>query len=140
MESERLILSVSSQADARARRFERDARPLRKCEDGLIVASGTGRVTGDRIRGEKMGIEFSDKQLREMSGNVLSHNHPDGWRYPENDPRRAGSGFSIADVRLMVDWGLAEIRAVTPAYLYRLRPSLDPDSIYQRSIATASPE
>lgn len=71
---------------------------------------------------------------------MLSHNHPDGWRYPEDDPRRAGSGFSIADVRLMVEWGLAEIRAVTPGYLYRLRPSLDAESFYQRSVATASPE
>lgn len=65
-ESEQLILPVSPQADARARRFERDARLLRNREDGLVVANETGRVSGDRIRGEKMGIEFSDKQLRDM--------------------------------------------------------------------------
>lgn len=75
-----------------------------------------------------------------MSGNVLSHNHPDGWQYPVNDPRHGGAGFSIDDVRMLTEWNLAEIRAVTPQFLYRLRPSRDRDSVYYRTVRGMSPQ
>jgi len=125
---DRMILPVTPQADARARRFEHDVRRERNREYAVIIDNETGRVVGSRIRGERAIIQFTDEQLRSMHGRILSHNHPDGWRYPETDPRRPGAGFSDYDARMLADWGLAEIRAITPAYLYRLRPPADPAS------------
>lgn len=133
-----VILPVSPHADARARRFEREVRQLRSREDGLIIANATGQAVGNRIRGERLRIAFTESQLQAMRGNVISHNHPDGWSFPESDPRHAGASFSITDVRLMIEWELAEIRAVTPHYLYRLRPSQTLDSVFNRAIKVAS--
>lgn len=67
-----------------------------------------------------------------MHGRIVSHNHPDGWHYPETDPRRGGAGFSVMDVRLMADWGLVETRVVTPGYPYGLRPPRDTNSQYHQ--------
>ena len=132
--SDRPILPVSPQADARARRFEKDVRQERNREYAVIIDNDTGQVIGDRIPGERTRTRFTGKQLQDMKGNVLSHNHPAGWSYPEGDPRHDGAGFSIADVRMMADWQLAEVRAVTPRFLYRLRPPQDPDSNYRRLV------
>ncbi|MBA2469763.1 MAG: hypothetical protein H0V37_10195 [Chloroflexia bacterium] len=135
---DRMILPVTPQADTRARRFEHDVRRERNREYAVIIDNESGRVVGSRIRGERAIIQFTDEQLRSMYGRILSHNHPDGWRYPETDPRRQGAGFSDYDARMLADWGLAEIRAVTPAYLYRLRPPADPASHYFHSVLGAS--
>ncbi len=135
---DRPILPVTPQADARARRFEQEVRRERNREYAVIIDNETGRVVGGRIRGERAIIRFTDEQLRSMRGRILTHNHPDGWRYPADDPRRPGAGFSDHDARMLADWGLAEIRAVTPAYLYRLRPPTDPASHYYHNVLGAS--
>ncbi len=131
---DRSILPVTPQADARARRFERAVRQERHREFAVIIDNETGQVIGDRIRGGRQTIPFTQEQLESMRGRLLSHNHPDGWRYPPDDPRHPGAGFSYDDARMLADWGLAEIRAVTPAYLYRLRPPEDPTSSYHRHV------
>ncbi len=128
------ILPVTPQADARARRFERAVRRERHREYAVIIDNESGLVIGDRIRGGRSAIQFTQEQLESMRGRLLTHNHPDGWRYPADDPRRQGAGFSVRDVRLMADWRLAEMRVVTPGYLYRLRPPKDANSQYHRFV------
>jgi hypothetical protein len=130
---------VSSQADARARRFEQTVRRERHREFALIIDNETGQVIGDRIRGGRRAVEFTPEQLESMRGRILSHNHPDGWRYPVDDPRHKGASFSVNDARMLVDWGVAEIRAVTPGYLHRIRPPSAPDARYHRHLAWATP-
>lgn len=133
--SDRPILPVTPQADARARRFEAAVRQERNREYAVIIDNETGVVIGDRITGGRRMIPFTQAQLDSMGGRVLSHNHPDGWRYPADDPRRRGSGFSLNDVRMMVDWQLAEVRAVSPGYLHRLRPAHVADAAFYRAMA-----
>jgi len=132
------ILPVTLQADARARQFERAVRQERHPEYAVIIDNESGMVLGDRIRGGRQVIPFTQQQLESMRGRILSHNHPDGWRYPADDPRRPGAGFSDHDARMLADWELVEIRAVTPAYLYRLRPPEDRMSHYHRHIVGRS--
>ena len=72
--------------------------------------------------GQKNTVEFEPDELAKMNGNVLTHNHPLGWGFPENDPRRIGNSFSEADFALAAQNGLSEIRAVTPVHTYSLKP------------------
>jgi hypothetical protein len=57
-------------------------------------------------------------------GNVtFTHNHPRGWRYAKNDPRRKGFSFSPNDILLACRAELSEIRAVSPGYIFSMKPS-----------------
>lgn len=68
------------------------------------------------------GVDFTPDEVHAMAGMVVTHNHPGAWDYPEGDPRRDGSSFSGADVALAAEANVAEIRAVTPHWVYSLRP------------------
>jgi len=61
---------------------------------------------------------------------VLTHNHPLGWQYATNDPRRAGASFSAEDVELALDADVVELRAVTPRLRFSLKRPIGgwPDS------------
>jgi hypothetical protein len=54
---------------------------------------------------------------------IFTHNHPQGWLYPEGDPRRLGTSFSPHDIHSAALAGMAEIRAVTSRYLFTIRPA-----------------
>ncbi len=126
-------------ADLRARGFERSVQGNRRYEHAALIANASGQVLF-RKRGTRQSVAFSVQELELMPGNVLSHNHPDGWHYPVDDPRHDGAGFSIDDVRMLTEWNLAEIRAVTPRYLYRLRPSQHAGSAFLRTVNSMSPQ
>lgn len=130
---------ITTVADLRARRFERSIQHDRRYEHAALIDNAAGQVLV-RTRGTRQAVSFDDEHLMLMRGNVLSHNHPDGWHYPVDDPRHGGAGFSIDDVRMLTEWDLAEIRAITPRFLYRLRPSQDSDSFYHRTVRGISPQ
>lgn len=52
---------------------------------------------------------------------IFTHNHPRGWKVPENSIARIGNSFSIEDLSLAVGHDAAEIRAVTPNYTFVMR-------------------
>ena len=58
-----------------------------------------------------------------LHGTIFTHNHPLGWDYAADDPRRAGSSFSPDDILLASKTNLHELRAVSPMYRFSLRPS-----------------
>lgn len=72
--------------------------------------------------GEESRVAFTPEELATFAGNVLTHNHPSGLRFPEGHPRRASNSFSPADVVLAARHRLAEIRAVTPVWRHSMRP------------------
>jgi hypothetical protein len=59
-----------------------------------------------------------------LKGSTCTHNHPTGWTFPATDPRREGNSFSPDDMRVAVGYDVAEIRAVSTTWRYRmLRPA-----------------
>lgn len=56
-----------------------------------------------------------------MKDAIFTHNHPSGWKFPENSISRIGSSFSIEDLSLAVGQDAAEIRAVTHNYTFVMR-------------------
>lgn len=56
-------------------------------------------------------IDFTEKEARMMRGATVTHNHPIS---PE------GASFSDADVRMVAEYKIGELRAVGGKYLYRL--------------------
>ena len=56
-----------------------------------------------------------------MKDAILTHNHPGGWAYDENDIRRIGNSFSLADFVLAIKGDLKEMRAVTPNYTFSIK-------------------
>jgi hypothetical protein len=129
---------VTSKADARARRFEKSARLNRRHEHAIIIDNESGKVVVGRIRGSRDAVQFSPEHGPELTGRVVSHNHPSGWDHPEADPRHAGIGFSDADVMPFIDFLPAELRAVTPGYLHRLRPRFDKNGIVTKPTTDAN--
>lgn len=78
-------------------------------------------------------VRFTDAEGAMMKDGVLTHNHPDGWSYPQSNPRSRGNSFSSDDLSLAVKADLAEIRAVSLGYRHSFaRPVKgwgDPDKI-----------
>ncbi len=107
-------------------REEGHLRTLTGHESAILLDAATGRVIW-RKTGNASSVTFEPPDLREMSGNILTHNHPEGWNYLPGDPRRAGSSFSSDDVAMLVQGQLAEIRAVSPGFIHSLRPPLAGD-------------
>jgi hypothetical protein len=130
---------VSRQAlTARRRRVRGLARRellrlIKRAEDGIrgdlfetaIVFDVHGREIL-RKPGQQYEISFTNSELAFMQGAILTHSHPRGWSFPATDPRRQGSSFSLADVELAASHGLLEIRAVSPAWRYSMRPGRVP--------------
>lgn len=56
-----------------------------------------------------------------MKDAILTHNHPGGWRYSENDIMHIGNSFSVEDIMLAVSQDISEIRAVTPLYTFSMK-------------------
>lgn len=50
------------------------------------------------------------------------HNHPNGWNYPESDPRHAGGSFSWDDIATSADIDAAAMRVVSPLYTFTMKP------------------
>lgn len=99
--------------------IEKDIRMNREYETGIIV-DREGNILVDK-RGESINVKFSDEECAQMKDAILTHNHPSGWKAPENSIRRIGCSFSIEDLSLAVGHDVAEIRAVTPNYTFVMR-------------------
>lgn len=91
----------------------------RDYETGVIV-DREGKVLVDK-RGKSFKVEFSDEECNLMKNAIFTHNHPRGWKVPENSIARIGNSFSIEDLSLAVGHDAAEIRAVTPNYTFVMR-------------------
>ena len=68
--------------------------------------------------GTSTEVTFSDDQLKQMSGAVITHNHPAPKGFPD------GGSFSPSDIQLMANTGAAEVRAVTENFIYVARPKI----------------
>ncbi len=60
------------------------------------------------ISGESAGISMTDEQVAACKGMIVTHNHP------------MGTSFSDLDVKLLLDSGAREIRAVGREFVYSL--------------------
>lgn len=98
---------------------ESEIRLNKKFETG-VVFDKNGNILIDK-RGAKYSVSFDNDELLKMKDSILTHNHPRGWGYPDNSLERIGNSFSPDDIYLAVNWDLAEIRAVTPNYTFRMK-------------------
>lgn len=71
--------------------------------------------------GDESSVYFSESELLRLKDTVFTHNHPSGLKYPASDPRHEGTSFSMPDVGLSIRHDLAEMRAVTPVWVYSLK-------------------
>ncbi len=78
-------------------------------------------ASGKRIwhkKGKDHAVGFTSKEIKQMAGGVLTHNHP------------LGATFSEADIYLLKSTGLSQIRAIGRDGVYTLkRPSAWPDGL-----------
>lgn len=61
-------------------------------------------------------------RIRQVGKATLVHNHPLGWQYAADEPRRSGSSFSPKDIAAACYAELTETRAVGPQDRYSMRP------------------
>ena len=74
--------------------------------------------------GEPTTVKFTDEEVTLVKRAVSTHNHPQGWKYVERDPRRAGYSFSENDVQAACQASLFILRIVTPKFRYMIKPPL----------------
>lgn len=87
-------------------------------EIGTLYDSSGKRIF--RIKGDRSSVEFTPAQIRQMRGGVLTHNHP-GADY---------GCFSPADINMLREGYLSEMRLATPAGVFSIqRPKRWPSSI-----------
>ena len=104
---------------------ETELRPLRYESAVVFDSSGTILLEKQAKPDAPYEITFSDAEiaaLKAQSGVVFTHNHSQGWNYAAGDPRHGGNSFSPSDIEFACKAEFAEIRAVSPAYRFSMRP------------------
>lgn len=100
-------------------KIEEEIRMNKSFETAVLVNSD-GDILIDK-RGKSTSVEFTQNECLMMKNGILTHNHPLGWRYNENELGRIGNSFSKADLSMAIAHDLAEIRAVTPLYTFSMK-------------------
>lgn len=87
-------------------------------EIGTLYGADGKRIF--RLKGDGSSVEFTDSQVRQMRGGVLTHNHP-GADY---------GCFSPADINMLREGYLSEMRLATPVGVFSVqRPKKWPSNI-----------
>lgn len=90
-----------------------------KDRETAIAYSADGRKIVE-VDGDQFSLTFEDSQVPLLKDAVLTHNHPDGWQFPEGHPRHKGNSFSEADIVLASMGDVAEVRAIAVGYRYSM--------------------
>ena len=104
------------------RRKEEELR-LQRFESAYAVDE-QGIILLDKI-GEQyeVALTYSERErLLDAQGVIFTHNHPRGWDYATDDPRRAGNSFSPEDIELACEVEVVEMRVVTPRFRFSMKP------------------
>ena len=111
--------TVSWTTDRRKRMEDAEYRSVREpIEYGTLYGPDGKRIL--RKKGNSGAVEFTTAEVRQMRGGVLTHNHP-GANY---------GCFSPADIDMLRDAHLAEIRVATPVGVFSMqRPQRWPSDI-----------
>lgn len=104
-------------------KIENEIRMNKGFETAVLVNS-KGEILIDK-RGKATSVGFSNKECLKMKDCILTHNHPRGWGYKDNELGRIGNSFSKADLKLAVKYDIAEIRVVTPLYTFSMKRPLN---------------
>lgn len=72
--------------------------------------------------GNSNAVTFDPNEISKLTGNIITHNHPAGWTFPDSNPRHAGNSFSSHDIFLAVDSQVAAMRVISPKYIHTLEP------------------
>jgi hypothetical protein len=87
-----------------------------------ILFNNKGDILIEKIGGTgTASVRFTTQELSLFKDNILTHNHPLGWKYPEGSMMNIGSSFSAEDIVLSVKNDLAEIRAVSPQMRFSMK-------------------
>jgi hypothetical protein len=73
--------------------------------------------------GAQFEVEILTAEMKLLPGAIVTHNHPWGLNFRENDPRSEGDSFSFDDIRTAAIGNVAEMRTVTPRVRYSMRPA-----------------
>jgi hypothetical protein len=76
-----VMVSDSQSVQATLLEEERRLRHIDDHEEAVLIDITSGRVLWRKVGGA-MGIGFDVFEIRQMAGNILSHNHPIGIRPP----------------------------------------------------------
>ena len=111
--------SQSWKKDCRKRLFSAEWTSTQSpVEIGTLYGADGKRIF--RLKGDGSSVEFTDSQVRQMRGGVLTHNHP-GADY---------GCFSPADINMLREGYLSEMRLATPDGVFSIqRPKKWPSSI-----------
>jgi hypothetical protein len=78
-------------------------------------------IEGGKTGQARYEVEIPESEFTKLQAGIITHNHPRGLSYPDSDPRSKGSSFSPEDIKLMIDSGASEMRAVSPAYRHSIK-------------------
>ena len=96
-----------------------DTLRTQKDRETAIAYSADGRKLVE-VDGDQFSLTFEDSQVPLLKDSVLTHNHPDGWQFPEGHPRHKGNSFSESDIVLASMGDVAEVRAIAVGYRYSM--------------------
>lgn len=110
---------TSQQLNAFIERVENQIKDL-NYEKAIALNPTNGTVLFSK-GGDTTSVYLSPKNLQQIRGAVITHNHPNlGWS--KNDARSKGLSFSASDIELACRANVAEIRAVSSNYRHSLKP------------------
>lgn len=93
---------------------------MNKGFETLVVYNKKGEVLLDK-KGQSMSVQYTKEEGRNMKDAIVTHNHPSGWRYPENSIMRIGNSFSKEDLMSAVGSDVLEERVVTPNFTFIMK-------------------
>lgn len=102
-------------------------------QETIQVFDTQGRVVGLRHgTGKNVNVQQSD--YKRWNNCIMIHNHPYGWNFPLNDPRRAGNSFSPEDIKTACEARLRETRVITPKYRYIVKLNGRDEKFFDKAI------
>ena len=89
------------------------------------------------IGGEETQVSFTPEHASDMFNAVVTHNHPAGWKYTDDDTRHAGNSFSFEDLDVFTRYGIKQMRVVSPRYRFIMTaPEIHQDESLRKANAS----
>ena len=95
---------------------------IRKSRNEIVAAFDDNGNEVARLDGDASSVTLTPEFIAKTKHCKITHNHPSGWSFPENDIRRYGESFSPDDVESACRCEWAELRVVTPKQIFIMRP------------------
>lgn len=124
----------SREVTLKVKKIEDEIR-MNKDFETCVAIDHNGKVIVNK-KGDEWNVYFTNDEAKSMKDCIITHNHPNGWKFDKNSLLHIGNSFSSNDMVLALRYDVAEMRVVTPTYTFAMRRPKAGWDISPKTVAT----